>query len=230
MSAECSQYEPPVYDQTTPISPYLDRPGYHFGEDMAEQAIAWIERTRATAPDRPFFCYFSTPAVHTPHHVPAEWADRFRGRFDAGWDALREEIFRRQLDAGVIPAGTRLTPRPEQLPSWEEYPDRYKPVAARLMEVFAGFLAHTDAQVGRVIDAIERMGELDNTIVVYIVGDNGASGEAGSTVRGARRRSRTARRRTPNGSSTTWTTSAASTARTTTTRRGHGRSTRRSSG
>lgn len=179
MSAECSQYEPPVYDQTTPISPYLGREGYHFGEDMADQAIAWIERCRATAPDRPFFCYFSTPAVHTPHHVPAEWADRFRGRFDAGWDSLREEIFRRQLDAGVIPSGTQLTPRPEQLPSWDEYPDRYKPVASRLMEVFAGFLAHTDAQVGRVIDAIERMGELDNTIVVYIVGDNGASGEGG---------------------------------------------------
>ena len=188
IGAEASMYEPAVYDQTTPVEPHLGRDGspidgYHLTEDLADQAIRWIRQHRTAAPDRPFFCYFSTPAVHAPHHVAPEWIEPFEGRFDEGWDALREEIYRRQLDLGVIPPGTTLTPRPEQIPSWDDYPDRYKPVARRLMEVFAGFLAHTDAQVGRVLAAIDELGVGDDTLVVYLTGDNGASAEG--TIHGA---------------------------------------------
>mgnify|MGYP003348719608 FL=1 len=183
LGAESSQWEPPVYDQTTPIQPHLGREGYHLSEDLADQAITWIQRHHAAAPDRPFLCYLATPAVHAPHHAPAEWIDRFAGAFDGGWDALRDEIFERQLALGVIPEGTRLTERPEQIPAWDDYPERYRPVASRLMECFAGFLAHTDAQIGRVIDAIEDLGLGDDTLVIYITGDNGASAEG--TVHGA---------------------------------------------
>ena len=183
IGAEASQYEPPLYDQTTPISPYVDKPDYHLTEDLADQAILWMRRHRASAPDRPFFCYFPTPAVHCPHHVAKEWIDQFKGQFDQGWDTLRAHIFQRQLDMGVIPAGTTLTPRPEQIPAWDDYPERYRPVAVRLMETFAGFLAHTDAQIHRIIEAIDQMGEMDNTLIVYITGDNGASAEG--TVHGA---------------------------------------------
>ena len=125
----------------------------------------------------------ATGAMHCPHHVGPEWIEKFKGQFDQGWDELRREIYERQLAMGVIPAGTTLTPRPDEVPSWEEYPDRYKPVASRLMEVFAGFLAHTDAQIGRVLDAVEEMGEADNTLFMYITGDNGASAEG--TIHGA---------------------------------------------
>ena len=183
LGAEASQFEPPVYDQTTPIAPYVGRDDYHLTEDLADRAIEWIERVTASAPGKPFFCYFSTPAVHAPHHAPKEWIDRFAGEFDDGWDALRERIFAEQRRLGVIPDGTRLTPRPEQVPAWDEYPERYRPIARRLMECFAGFLAHTDAQIGRVIDAIGRLGLLDDTLVIYITGDNGASAEG--TVHGA---------------------------------------------
>jgi arylsulfatase len=138
---------------------------------------------KASQPEKPFFTYIATGAMHCPHHVGPEWIEKFKGQFDQGWDALRREIYERQLAMGVIPQGTTLTPRPDEVPSWEEYPDRYKPVASRLMEVFAGFLAHTDAQIGRVLDAVEEMGEADNTLFMYITGDNGASAEG--TVHGA---------------------------------------------
>ena len=183
LGAEASQWEPPVYDQTTPISPHLDRPGYHLTEDLADQAITWMQRQKGSTPNRPFFCYFSTPAVHAPHHVAQEWIDKFKGQFDDGWDALREHIHKRQLELNVIPVGTALTQRPVQIPAWNDYPNEYKPVARRLMETFAGFLAHTDAQIHRVLQAIEDLGEMDNTLVIYITGDNGASGEG--TVHGA---------------------------------------------
>jgi arylsulfatase A-like enzyme len=183
IGAECSQYEPPLYDQTTPVAPYVGRADYHVTEDLADQAITWIERQQASRPDQPFFCYFSTPAVHAPHHVAPEWSSRFAGSFDDGWDALRTSIYERQLAMGVIPPGTVLTKRPEQIPSWEDYPERYRPVATRLMEIFAGFLAHTDAQIGRVLDAVERLGLMDDTLVIYLTGDNGASAEG--TIHGA---------------------------------------------
>lgn len=183
MGAEASQWEPPVYDQTTPISPHVGRPGYHLTEDLADKAIDWMQLQRSSAPHKPFFCYFSTPAVHAPHHVSKEWIDKFAGRFDEGWDVLRSSIYERQLALGVIPPGTQLTKRPDQIPAWDDYPDRYKPVARRLMEVFAGFLAHTDAQILRIIESIEQMGIADNTMIIYITGDNGASAEG--TVHGA---------------------------------------------
>ncbi len=183
LGAESSQWEPPVYDQTTPISPHVGRNDYHLTEDLADQAIAWIQRQKVSAPERPFFCYLSTPAVHAPHHAPPDWIDRFAGQFDGGWDQLRQEIYERQLSLGVIPSGTSLTNRPSEIPAWSDYPPRYRPVATRLMECFAGFLSHTDAQIGRVIDAVDELGILDNTLIIYISGDNGASAEG--TIHGA---------------------------------------------
>ena len=183
MGAESSQYEPPVYDQTTPIAPHIGKPDYHLTEDLADQTITWMQRQKASSPNKPFFCYFSTPAVHAPHHVSREWIDKFKGKFDDGWDSLRDEIYQRQLKLGVIPPETALTKRPEQIPAWSGYPDRYKPVARRLMETFAGFLAHTDAQIARVIDALDDLEIADNTMIIYITGDNGASAEG--TIHGA---------------------------------------------
>lgn len=183
IGAEASHWEPPVYDQTTPVEPHRGNPDYHLTEDLAEKAVEWIARQQVSAPDKPFFCYFAPAAVHAPHHVAPEWIDKFKGQFDEGWDSLRESIYRRQLELGVIPPKTALTPRPDQVPSWDEYPDRYKPVAARLMETFAGFMAHTDAQVERIIDYLVGQDTFDNTLVIYLTGDNGASAEG--TVHGA---------------------------------------------
>lgn len=188
VGAEASHWEPAAFDQTQPVEPNVgpdgqQRDDYHLTEDLADRAIEWIQRQKVSAPDRPFFCYFAPAAVHAPHHVWPELIDEFKGRFDDGWDALRDEIYARQLELGVIPPDTVLTPRPEQVPSWDEYPDRYKPVARRLMEVFAAFLHHTDLQVGRVIDAIDEMGLGDDTLVIYLTGDNGASAEG--TLHGA---------------------------------------------
>ena len=177
LGGETSQFEPDLYDQTTPVAPFEGRDDYHLTEDMADKAIEWMQRIKAHRPDKPFLCYFAPGAVHTPLHVPDAWLDRFRGFFDDGWDDLRQSIFERQLVMGVIPPGTENTPRPDEIPSWDDYPDRYKPVARRLMEVFAAFLAHTDAQVARLIDAIEAMGEWEDTLFIYVTGDNGASAE-----------------------------------------------------
>ena len=183
LSAEASQYEPPMFDQTTPVMPYEGREQYHMTEDIADKAIEWMRLQRTTNPHRPFFTWFATGAAHCPHHVWQEWIDRFTGRFDDGWDVLRQQIYERQLELGVIPAGTVLTPRPAEIPSWDEYPDEYKPAARRLMEVFAAFMAHTDAQVGRLLDALDELGIAENTMFVYLTGDNGASAEG--TVHGA---------------------------------------------
>ena len=183
LSAEASQYEPPMFDQTTPVMPYEGRHDYHMTEDVVDKAVSWMRLQRATNPHRPFFAYVATGAMHCPHHVWPEYSDRFKGAFDEGWDVLRERIYRRQLELGVIPPGTVLTPRPDEVPAWADYPERYRPVATRLMEVFAGFMAHTDEQLGRLLDALDAMGETDNTLFIYITGDNGASAEG--TVHGA---------------------------------------------
>jgi arylsulfatase len=183
LGGEASQWEPALYDQTTPIEPHVGRDDYHLTEDLADRTIEWMRLQKAAAPDKPFFVYFSPGATHAPHHVWPEWSEKFQGQFDDGWDALRERIHARQLELGLIPEGTLLTPRPEQIPAWADYPDRYKPVARRLMEVYAGFLAHTDAQVGRLLDALDDLGQAENTLVVYLVGDNGASAEG--TLHGA---------------------------------------------
>lgn len=183
LGGDTSQYEPALFDQTTPVEPYLGRDDYHLTEDLADRAIDWVQRQQTSAPGKPFFLYFAPGATHSPHQVWPEWSDRFAGQFDDGWDALRERIYERQIELGIIPAGTQLTPRPEQIPAWTDYDDRYKPVARRLMEVYAGFLAHTDAQIGRVIDAIDDLDQWDNTLFIYICGDNGASAEG--TIHGA---------------------------------------------
>ncbi|CQD16497.1 arylsulfatase AtsD_2 [Mycobacterium europaeum] len=183
LGGDTSQYEPALYDQITPVEPYLGRDDYHLTEDLADKAIDWIRLQQTSAPDKPFFLYFAPGATHSPHQVWPEWSDRFAGQFDDGWDALRERIYARQLELGIIPAGAVLTPRPPQIPAWADYDDRYKPVARRLMEVYAGFLAHTDAQVARVIDAVDASGQWDNTLFIYLCGDNGASAEG--TLHGA---------------------------------------------
>lgn len=178
LGGETNQYYPSLYQGTTPIEPPAGpEDGYHLTEDLADRAITWIREQKALLPETPFFVYFAPGAAHAPHHVPKEWADRYRGRFDAGWDALRAEILERQKALGIVPAATELTPRHEGIPAWDEMPPELRPVLARQMEVFAGFLEHTDHHIGRVIDALADLGELDDTLVVYILGDNGASAE-----------------------------------------------------
>ena len=178
LGGETNQYAPSLYEGTIPVEP--DRTpaeGYHFTEDMTDRAIGWVRQEKALMPDRPFFVYFAPGATHAPHHVPREWADRYRGEFDEGWDVLRERTFARQKDLGVIPPEAELTARHEGIPAWEEMPEELRPVLARQMEVYAGYLEHTDYHVGRLIDALERLEVLDDTLVFYIVGDNGASPE-----------------------------------------------------
>jgi len=178
LPAEVDQFAPTlVQDQTFITRPR--RAGYHLTEDLADQAIAWMQRHRSATPDRPFFAYFAPGAAHAPLQAPKVWIERYKGRFAQGWDRLREESFARQKSLGVIPADAVLTPRLEALPAWDSLTRDQRKLAERYMETYAGFLAHTDAQVGRLRSAIEQMGELDNTLFIYIVGDNGSSGEAG---------------------------------------------------
>ena len=178
IGGETNQYAPAIYDGTVPVEP--DRSpeeGYHFTEDMTDRAIAWVRQQKALMPDKPFFAYFAPGATHAPHHVPIEWSDKYKGKFDQGWDALREESFARQKQLGVIPPEAELTERPEEIPAWDEMPGDLKPVLTRQMEVYAGFLEHTDHHVGRLVDALEQLEVLDDTLIYYIVGDNGASAE-----------------------------------------------------
>ncbi|MGB0115095.1 MAG: arylsulfatase, partial [Ilumatobacteraceae bacterium] len=184
IGGENNQWEPALYDGTTPVEPPATaEEGYHLTEDLADRAVSWIRQQKALMPDKPFFTYFAPGATHAPHHVPMEWADKYAGQFDDGWDVQRERTFARQKELGVIPADAELTPRHDEITSWDDMPDELKPVLARQMEVYAGFLEHTDHQVGRVIDAIDELGVLDDTIIYYIIGDNGASAEG--TMNGA---------------------------------------------
>ncbi len=184
IGGENNQWDPALYDGTTPVEPpATPEEGYHLTEDLADRACAWVRQQKALMPDRPFFMYFAPGATHAPHHVPKEWADRYAGRFSGGWDVLRERTFARQKEMGVIPADAELTARHGEIPAWDDMPAELKPVLEREMEVYAGFLEHTDHHVGRVIDAIEQIGVLANTVVYYIVGDNGASAEG--TLNGA---------------------------------------------
>ncbi len=178
IGGETNQYYPAIYEGTIPVEPAkTPDQGYHFTEDMTDKAIAWIRQQKALMPDKPFFAYFAPGATHAPHHVPEEWSAKYQGRFDGGWDALREETLERQKALGVVPPETTLTERPEEIPAWDEMPDDLKPVLARQMEVYAGFLEHTDHHVGRLVDALEDIGVLGDTLVYYIIGDNGASAE-----------------------------------------------------
>jgi arylsulfatase A-like enzyme len=178
IGGETNQYAPALYDGTTAVEPdRTPEEGYHFTEDMTDRAIGWIRQQKALMPDKPFFAYFAPGATHAPHHVPREWADKYKGKFDQGWDKLREETLARQKELGVIPQDAELTARHADIPAWDEMPDDLKPVLARQMEVYAGFLEHTDHHVGRLVDALEDLGILEDTLVYYILGDNGASAE-----------------------------------------------------
>ena len=184
IGGENNQWDPALYNGTTPVEPPATaEEGYHLTEDLADQAIGWVRQQKALMPDKPFFVYFAPGATHAPHHVPKEWADQYAGQFDDGWDVQRERTFARQKELGVIPADAELTVRHDVIPAWDDMPDELKPVLAREMEVYAGFLEHTDHHVGRLIDAIEDLGILDDTIIYYIIGDNGASAEG--TLNGA---------------------------------------------
>jgi arylsulfatase len=178
IGGETNQYAPAIYDGTVPVEPdRTPEEGYHFTEDMTDRAIDWIRQQKALMPDKPFFAYYAPGATHAPHHVPTEWSDKYKGKFDDGWDALRERTLARQKELGVVPEDAELTARPEEIPAWDEMPDDLKPVLARQMEVYAGFLEHTDHHIGRLIEALEELEILDDTLVYYIVGDNGASAE-----------------------------------------------------
>ncbi len=180
IAGETNQYYPALYEGTTPVEPgKTPEEGYHLTDDMTDRAIGWIRQQKALMADKPFFAYFAPGATHAPHHVPTQWSAKYRGAFDQGWDRLREETFARQKELGVIPPEAELTARPEEIPAWDEIPDDLKPVLARQMEVYAGFMEHTDHHVGRLIDALDDLGVLDDTLVYYIVGDNGASAEGG---------------------------------------------------
>jgi arylsulfatase A-like enzyme len=155
----------------------MGNPDYNFDYDMADQAIRWLRNQKAMAPDRPFLLYYAPGATHAPHHPRKEWIEKYTGKFDQGWDKLREETFARQKQLGVIPANTRLPARHKEIPAWDALNADQKRLYARMMEVYAGYLEQTDANVGLVVEAIRDLGQLDNTLVIYIVSDNGASAE-----------------------------------------------------
>lgn len=178
IGGETNQYYPALYEGTTAIEPPgTPEQGYHLTEDLTDRAIAWLRQQKALMPDKPFFIYFAPGAAHAPHHVPNEWIERYRGAFDEGWDALRERILARQKELEVVPPETELSARPEEIPAWDEMPETLRPILARQMEVFAGYLEHTDHHVGRLIDTLEELEVLEDTLVYYIVGDNGSSAE-----------------------------------------------------
>jgi arylsulfatase len=178
IGGETNQWYPAIYEGTTPVEPEkTPEQGYHFTEDMTDKAVGWMRQQKALMPDKPFFMYFAPGATHAPHQVPKEWAEKYKGKFDKGWDKLREDTFAQQKKLGVIPADSVLTARPKEIPSFDEMPEALKPILAREMEVYAGFLEHTDHHIGRLIDTLEDLEILDDTLIYYIIGDNGASAE-----------------------------------------------------
>ena len=182
IGGETDQFYPSLVRNTTPVEPpYTPEEGYQLTRDLADECIKWMREQKAIAPERPFLAYFSTGAAHAPHQPPLDWRGRNEGRFDMGWDEYRRIAWQNQLDNGIVPPGTGLTERPEQIPAWDDHSDDQKALFARQAEIYADFLEHTDYEVGRVVDAVEAMGELDNTLVIYILGDNGSSAE-GSLV------------------------------------------------
>jgi arylsulfatase len=178
IGGEANQYYPGLYEGTTAVEPpRTPEEGYTLTEDLADRAITWIRQQKALTPDKPFFAYFAPGATHAPHHVPKEWSDKYRGKFDDGWDVLRERILAGQKKLGVVPPDAELTLRHDEIPAWDDMPEDLKPVLARQMEIYAGFMEQTDHEVGRVLDAIDDLGVLGDTLVYYIIGDNGASAE-----------------------------------------------------
>ena len=184
VAGETNQYYPALYEGTSPVEQEkTPEEGYHFTEDMTDKAILWVRQQKALTPDRPFFMYYAPGATHAPHQVSPEWSDRYRGRFDGGWDTLREQILARQKELGVVPPEAELTVRPAEIPAWDDMPEELWPVLARQMEVYAGFFEHTDHHIGRLIDTLTDLGILEDTLVYYILGDNGASAEG--TIQGS---------------------------------------------
>lgn len=180
MAGATSQYETPLYRNTLPVDTVNDAEhGYHFTTDMTNDAINWVQTHLSLAPEKPYFLYYATGAVHEPHHVPQEWIDKYKGRFDQGWDKLRADIFARQQKRGVIPKSAKLTPRPDEIPAWSSLSADQRKLLARQMEVYAAFLEHTDYEIDRLVKTIQSGPQGDNTLIFYIVGDNGASAEGG---------------------------------------------------
>ncbi len=178
VGAETNQWYPALYDGITPVEPSkTPEEGYHFTEDLTDHAITWVQRQKSLMPDKPFFMYFAPGATHAPHHVAPEWSSKYQGKFDAGWDVLREETLGRQKEQGIVPQDTELSARPAQIPAWDEIADDLKPILARQMEIYAGFMEHTDHHIGRLLDSLQALGVMDDTLVYLIVGDNGASAE-----------------------------------------------------
>jgi len=178
IGGETNQWYPALYEFNKPVEPdKTPEEGYHLTEDMTDKAIDWIRAQKSLMGDRPFFCYFAPGATHAPHHVPPDWSAKYKGRFDQGWDRVREETFARQQELGVVGPDADLTARPPEIPAWDDMPDDLKPVLARQMEIYAGFLEHTDHHVGRLIDTLADLEILDDTLIYYIIGDNGASAE-----------------------------------------------------
>ncbi|MCX6875337.1 MAG: arylsulfatase [Verrucomicrobia bacterium] len=180
MGGEANQWAPAIYDGMTRVELPTD-PNYHLMTDLTNQAVRWVRSVKSLTPDKPFFIYFAPGATHAPHHVPKEWIAKYKGQFDQGWDKLREETLARQIKLGVVPAGTKLAPKPEAIKDWDKLSADEKKLFARQMEVLAGYGEYADTEIGRLVDAIADLGQLDNTLVFYIVGDNGASAEGGMT-------------------------------------------------
>ena len=177
IGGDTSQWAPAIVENTRPIEPPHDDPDYNFDRAMADKAIDWLRMQKAVAPNKPFFAYYAPGTAHAPHHAPKEWIEKFKGKFDHGWDKQRELTFAKQKEAGIIPTDTQLTVRSPGIEAWDSQNADQKKVFARMMEVYAGALSHADHQMGRIVAAIEEMGELDNTLIIYIQGDNGASAE-----------------------------------------------------
>jgi arylsulfatase A-like enzyme len=182
VGGDTSQWQPNLFRQTSPIAPYVGKPGWNLTTAMADEAVSWLNQLNDIAPDKPFFCYYVPGGTHAPHHPTPEWIKKFEGEFDGGWNDLRERIFANQKKLGVIPADAKLTPWPKDLlPEWDTLNADQKKMYARQAEVYAAYLAYTDHEIGRVISAVEKMGRLDNTLIIYISGDNGSSAE-GTTL------------------------------------------------
>jgi arylsulfatase A-like enzyme len=179
LGADMSMFAPLLVENTQPVEPALGRRDYHFDEDLGERASTWIREQHALAPTKPLFVYYATGTAHAPNHAPGAWLEKFRGRFDAGWDQVRAETFARQKKLGVIPANAALAARPAELPAWNSLPESRRRLYARYMEAYAASLAYADAQIGRVINTFRELGLSDNTLIIYIQGDNGASTEGG---------------------------------------------------
>ncbi len=178
LGGETNQWAPYIYDGTHPVELPED-PNYHFLTDMTDQAVSWVKFQKALTPDKPFFVYYAPGATHAPHHVPKDYIKRWEGKFEQGWDKMREEIMARQIEAGIVPEGTKLTEKPSAIPNWDELNDDEKTLFKHQVAVFAGFIEMVDYEIGRLVDAVEETGQLDNTLIFFVYGDNGTSAEGG---------------------------------------------------